>query len=416
VTYHDPREFVESLRDHLATHDRPVLFLFGAGTSCAINVAPDPPPGEEPQFQPLIPGTDELTAHCRDSAIERDEEFGTAWELLTRQAEGMGRPGNVEDILTSVRGKIGAIGEGETLVGLNQAQLQELESVICETIAKLTCPPAPQIPKRIPHDGLAIWIRRIGRSAPLEIFTTNYDVLLEHACEKARVPVFDGFVGAHNPFFFPECLSNEELLPKPKWLRLWKIHGSVNWGRITIDGRARVVRTAPGTSGEMILPSSRKYDESRKLPYLAYLDRLGHLLNSEHALLVTCGYSFGDEHINAVLFAGLENRNTANIVALCYDDIALDQDLVGHAQSKPNLTVIGPNAAVISGAWGEWRLTNPVTDKTAGFMDVAFDSAARPEAGNSSGGDAEDLQGRMRLGDFVWFARFLEEMDPSADE
>ena len=35
--------------------------------------------------------------------------------------------------------------------------------------------------------------------------------------------------GMYRPFFYPECLEDEELLPKPKWVRLWKIHGSICW-------------------------------------------------------------------------------------------------------------------------------------------------------------------------------------------
>lgn len=36
---HDPQKVVEDLRNHLATHDRPLAFLFGAGTSYSINIA-----------------------------------------------------------------------------------------------------------------------------------------------------------------------------------------------------------------------------------------------------------------------------------------------------------------------------------------------------------------------------------------
>lgn len=33
---HDPRREIEKLRDHLASHDKALMFLFGAGTSCAV--------------------------------------------------------------------------------------------------------------------------------------------------------------------------------------------------------------------------------------------------------------------------------------------------------------------------------------------------------------------------------------------
>jgi hypothetical protein len=43
-------------------------------------------------------------------------------------------------------------------------------------------------------------------------------------------------------------------------------------------------------------------------------------------------------------------------------------------------------------------------------MDSAFDSNALPEEKGSVAATAGDLRGRMRLGDFNWFCRFLKEM------
>ena len=30
-------------------------------------------------------------------------------------------------------------------------------------------------------------------------------------------------------FFYPECLDDEAQLPEANWVRLWKLHGSINW-------------------------------------------------------------------------------------------------------------------------------------------------------------------------------------------
>jgi hypothetical protein len=66
---HDPRQFIEEMRDHLAAHDKPLAFLFGAGTSAAINMAPPPKPGEKPSFKPLIPAINGLTEYCAKAVI-----------------------------------------------------------------------------------------------------------------------------------------------------------------------------------------------------------------------------------------------------------------------------------------------------------------------------------------------------------
>lgn len=410
MSTHDPRQAIEDLRNHLAMHDRRLSFLFGAGTSSAVNIAPAPLAGEKPRNEPLIPGIDGLTEFCRKAVNDLGKDQSRAWDTLVSQCKKDGRPANVEDLLSKVRMKIDAIGKGEALIGLDREKLIGLENTICATIAKTVNPAKETIPECTPHDGFASWVKKVHRTQPMEVFTTNYDLLFEAAFETARVPVFDGFVGTNHPFFYPECLDDEELLPKPNWIRLWKLHGSVNWIFENRPGCKRIIRSVPTESGELILPSHRKYDESRKQPYVGYMDRLSRILNSEHSLLITCGYSFGDEHINAILYGALDNRNTANIVALQFQELNEEDNLVEAAVRRSNLTVIGPNGGVISGMWGLWQLIQPVDNKTCSFMDIAFDSNALPEDKGSPAAASADLMGRMRIGDFNWFCRFLNSM------
>ena len=407
---HDPRQVTEDLRNHLAMHDRRLSFLFGAGTSSAVNISPDPPVGEKPRHEPLIPGIDGLTEFCRKAVSDLGKDQTDAWNTLVNQCKKVERPANVEDILSKVRMKIDAIGEGETLVGLDQDGLISIENTICSTIAKIVNPAEITILQRTPHDEFASWVKKVNRTVPMEVFTTNYDLLFEVAFESARVPVFDGFVGTHRPFFYPECLDDEDLLPRENWIRLWKLHGSVNWILENRTRGKRIIRSVPTESGELILPSHRKYDESRKQPYVGYIDRLTRILNSEHALMITCGYSFGDEHINAILYGALDNRSTANIIALQFQDLKEEDNLVEAAVRRSNLTILGPNGGVISGMWGIWQLSQPVDNKTCSFMDTAFDSNGLPEDKGSPAAVSDDLMGRLRIGDFNWFCRFLNSM------
>ena len=411
---HDPRQVIEDLRNHLAVHDRRLAFLFGAGTSSAVNIASTTSKGEKPKHEPLIPGIDGLTELCGTAVCKMGETQDKAWKTLVSQCKQDGRAANVESVLSKVRMKIDAIGEGELLVGLDRTQLRYIERGISSTIAKAVNPPEEKIPGRIPHDDFAAWVKKVNRTAPLEIFTTNYDVLFEQAFEASRVPVFDGFVGTYHPFFYPECLEDDDLLPSSKWMRLWKLHGSVTWLLEEKAGDKWIIRSQPTETGELILPSHRKYDESRKQPYMAYMDRLSRILNSEHSLLITCGYSFGDDHINAILYGALDSRNTVNIIALQFQDLNEGDKLFDVAIRRTNLTVIAPNGGVISGSWGLWQLTQPVDNKTSSFMDSGFDSNALPEDEGSPAAASADLKGRVRLGDFNWFCRFLREMGPDA--
>ena len=405
---------IEDIRNHLAAHDRRLSFLFGAGTSSSINIAPAPAAGQKPKHEPLIPGIEALTEVCGAAVGALGTTQAAAWSALVKQCEQNGRRADVEGVLSRVRIKIDAIGDGETLVGLGRDQLVAIESTICSAIAKKANPPEDKIPIRTPHGDFASWIKKVNRTAPLEIFTTNYDILLERAFEASRVAVFDGFVGTHCPFFYPECLEDDALLPTPRWVRLWKLHGSVSW-RLQDEGKdkpKRIVRSQPAESGEMILPSNRKYDESRKQPYVAYMDRLSRILNAEHALLVAVGCGFRDEHINSLLFGALDNRSTANVIALQFEELKESDEIVQVALRLSNLTVIGPSGGVISGVRGSWKLTQPVDNKTSSFMDAGFDSNALPENEGSPAAETEDLKGRMRLGDFYWFGRFLDAMRP----
>lgn len=412
MSTHDPRQLIEDVRNHLAARDRRLSFLFGAGTSSAINVAPVPLAGEKRKYEPLIPAIAGLTEICRIAVSGMGKDQAAAWDILTIQCLNGRATANVDNLLTRLRLKIDAIGEGEALLRLRHKELCAIEKTICTAMAKAVGPAEERIPAKTPHDEFASWVKKAKRAVPIEVFTTNYDILFERALESARVPVFDGFVGAHHPFFYPECLEDEELLPASNWIRLWKLHGSVNW---LIEDRGkgkRIVRDRPRDSGELILPSLRKYGESRKQPYVAYMDRLSRILSSEHALLFTCGYSFGDEHINAIIYGALDNRCAANVIVLRFDDLNEKEELVEAALRRTNLTLIGPNGGVISGVWGLWQLTQPVDSKTCSFMDTGFDSNALPEDKGSPAAASDDLRGRVRLGDFNWFCRFINAMGP----
>jgi hypothetical protein len=343
-----------------------------------------------------------LTGRCKSAVANLNGGFANAWQTMERECN---KP-NVEAILSRLYTKIDAIGDGDRLLGLSRDELITMETTIRKTIGSAVMIREDTIPTGLPHDGFATWIKKAVRTVPLEVFTTNYDILLERSLERAEIPFYDGFVGVYEPFFCADSLCQEELLPNARWVRLWKIHGSVNWRATKHRGHAIVIRAQPSGDGEMILPSHRKYDESRKLPYTALMDRLAHVLSRDHAMLITCGYGFGDAHINSSIFTVLDNRKTTNVVALSYAEVSPDDALVKWALDRRNLMVLAPNGAVIGGHWGTWQLVSPVDDQTHFFMDIAFDSNACTPDGTGSGTQEARL-GKMRLGDFNHLSRFL---------
>ena len=400
---HDAQKTLSDLRDHLARHDKPIAFFFGAGTSCAIRVSD---PSDKEKTLPLIPAVAGLTKICQGEATKLGKKFEEAWSLIESNCEEMGQGSNVENILSRLRMMLGAVGNTDTLFGLNRGEIENLEESVRRTIAKIVTPDLGVIPNNHPHRKFARWLVKTSRQNPVEIFTVNYDVLVEHALEAERIPVFDGFVGGYQPFFHPDSLRRLESAPGANWTRLWKMHGSVTWRRIQIDDRFRVVRGDPDTAGEMIYPSFQKYDESRQQPYSAFTDRLSRFLEQDDALLIVAGFSFGDEHINNLIFSALENRPRTHAYALQFEELPDGNELIKRAIQRPNMIVIGPDTGIIGGRRAVWA---PVESPES--MGVAFELVNDETSDDGDGkGDEEARSGFMKIGGFGSFCDFIESM------
>jgi hypothetical protein len=391
---HDAHKTLADLRDHLARHDKPIAFFFGAGTSCSVAV-----PDAEGKRKPLIPAVAGLTSSCKKDVEVLGEQYANAWLSIEAHLKESNLDTHVENILSHLRMMLNAIGKNDKLSGLNAGELQKLEESVRKTIARIVTPNLKDLAPDIPHRKFARWLAKSSRRACVEIFTVNYDVLLEHALEAERIPVFDGFVGSYQPFFHPDSLRRTESAPGSNWTRLWKMHGSVTWRRIERDGRSRVIRGEPDGAGEMILPSFQKYDESRQQPYSAFTDRLSRFLDQDDALLIVAGFSFGDDHINNLIFGALENRPRTHVYALQFEEFSDDCVLMKRAEQRTNLILLGPKTGVIGGRRGKW---NPA--ESPSFMDGVFE--LKEEAGDG----VKPKSGEMKIGNFACFSHFLESM------
>jgi hypothetical protein len=408
VPTHDPRKLLETLRSHLTQPETNVAFLLGAGTSCSVRIeipagGDAVGDGAQPVTRSLIPNVAELTAIAEREIRKLDPDgepkrFGLGFDAVEAEIRPIGRPTNIEDILSCVRRKLFAVGEGDTLAGLSKAGLTQFEKTIRETIAAQVNPDRSSFPEKLPHEDFVRWIARMPRVHPVEIFTTNYDILIETALEAERVAAFDGFVGCNQPFFCHESLTRPESAPGSAWTRLWKIHGSINWKLDTVRGRTRVIRTEPHNEGEMILPSHHKYDESRKQPYSALLERLARVLDRDDAILFVCGYSFSDDHINAIIFDALEAKRRPHVIALQYSDPDTESVIANRARRFLNLMVLGPTTGYIGGRHGSWKL-----EELRGIEPLA--QAFRISAAKNE--EPPTGEGELLLGDFARFAEFL---------
>lgn len=272
---HDQIRHLRSLRLLLSQDKSPLGFLLAAGCPLSVRVT----------GAPLLPDMAGLTkiindAHATDTPT-------TPYKRLIEELKKADRDtSNLEDVLTYIRSMKEVSTGGGTVRGFTESELNNLETEICNTIADAVTKDLPDGDNS--YRRLARWVSSIDRVVPVEIFTTNYDLLLEQALEEQNVPFFDGFSGSRYPFFDIHSVEENEL--PNYWARVWKLHGSVNWK--TTSGRVyRVSKGIPG-SPELIYPSKLKYDQSRKMPFLAMSDRLTSFLLKPHAVLFVCGYSF----------------------------------------------------------------------------------------------------------------------------
>lgn len=381
---HSVNQTVDQLKDQLSSEKRKLSFLFGAGTSMAVG----------------LPGVIELTTKI-DSVI--DPKFKDAYTNFKKEVSS----DNIEVILNKLRTIRDLIGNSETLEYHNikgKTFAQELDLQICIAIAQLVSRTSAR--SIIPQLGFANWLFKYqsNRHNPVELFTTNYDLLLEEAFEERKIPYFDGFVGAINPFIVPECIEAENnkqyshVFVPLSWLRLWKIHGSINWYLYKdAASKNRITRSASRatSSGDevMIFPSRQKYDESRRLPFLLFQDRLRRFLSQGEVLLIISGYSFNDDHINEMIFQSLRANKRLAVTALMFGDVSgskrvINPNVLKYGLDHPNLTILGPDMACIGGNIADWE----------------FDGAHKPE-------DIfwNDANKTFELGSFTTFCEYLKQ-------
>lgn len=380
---HDQIRHLRSLRLLLSQDKSPLGFLLAAG--CPRSV-------KDTSGNPLLPDMSGLSKIISD-AHAGDSDTSPFKRLMEELGKAGKNTKNLEDVLTYIRSMKEVSTGGGTVRGFTETELVTLETEICNKISTSVTKDLPDGENS--YRRFARWVSSIDRATPVEIFTTNYDLLLEQALEEQSVPFFDGFSGSRYPFFDIHSVEENEL--PCYWARLWKLHGSVNWKTVN-GGVCRVSKDVAG-SPELIYPSKLKYDQSRKMPFLAMSDKLTSFLLKPQAVLFVCGYSFGDEHINDTIINALKVNQTANVIALMFGNMKKTDppgelscpEAVKRALERPNLSVWHDDEAVIGAQCREW----------AEFEDTKHEF---------SNFNFKMVNDRVSFGDFSAFTTFLSEL------
>ncbi|MDO6453947.1 SIR2 family protein [Neptunomonas phycophila] len=166
-------------------------------------------------------------------------------------------------------------------------------------------------------EALLINQSNLERRSKTTFFTTNYDTLLEDALALHKKVVCDGFSGGAVGFWNAEREFSNTAIDSNTY-HLYKLHGSIDWHR---DNDLGLVRARYGTkylsdpANIMIYPQATKYVETQKDPFASlFLGLRKTLMIGQQNTLITCGYSFGDDHINAEIESALRSESNQTTV------------------------------------------------------------------------------------------------------
>lgn len=395
--FHDPIRHLKYLRQSLSQDNESIGFFISAG--CPLSVAM--PEGE----WPLIPDVENLSIYINEQ-LKGNEKYTVLLSELKKAEKNIL---NIEDVLSFLRSLL-AVSKGGDVRGLCEQDLLELERKICATIVKKLDVNLPE--GETPYHRLCKWMKSIDRKIAVELFTTNYDLLIEQALEKLEVPYFDGFVGSRRSFFDLRALE-DNLIPT-HWSRLWKIHGSINWYQEKIGAQRKVYRSSeikPDAS-HLIYPSHLKYEESRKMPYLALIDQLNRFIRKKSSFLILSGYSFNDGHLNDTIINALMANPTAMVLGLMYDryekisgaDDPAERYPTAYrlAENQHNLNIWTFDKAIIGTNLGHWHSVRNNHDSDLDLSKFVF-LDKKPDGTDGT----EEL---IKLGDFSVLTDFLKKI------
>jgi hypothetical protein len=109
------------------------------------------------------------------------------------------------------------------------------------------------------------------------------------------------------------------------------------------------------------------------------MDRFRRALSMPETVTLVAGYSFGDQHLNEMLFDAATAYPRSETVVFCFDEIT---GVIGDAAaSSRNISVLGKTEAIIGGQRLKWARTEELPGVWVG--------------------------GAFQLGDFSQLARFL---------
>jgi len=155
----------------------------------------------------------------------------------------------------------------------------------------------------------------------IPIFTTNYDRVIEEFCRSNKLTCIDGFkrTGGSEEFEWnPEDFNREITDTSETTIKLFKLHGSLNWRIRKSDNTIVKIPPEERTRGSrryeknlVIYPAEKLKPENEPFRTLHEFFR-SEFIKSDYAIFV--GFSFRDEYLNSLIMSS-SGKNKIIIVS-----------------------------------------------------------------------------------------------------
>ncbi len=317
-----------------------VSFLIGAGASLAaggVSLASIPKPLEKTLIDKAAgekkeketPGWIALFYKITSVLSQKDLSFDDRSNLF-QSTEGEETPSielNLEDFLSQLHTWYsGMLDETDTLQLTGDTELSIVKSNLARLINEITA--SLTVLLNLPMSGMDKPLRSHRKfikkvlTRPLNLrranlFTLNYDTLIEQAGDAEGAVLVDGFVGTLRRVFRPESYDIDFYFPAQttegrvhrfdRALHLYKLHGSITWHRCEPNWEnpfglyATFYNQDCQADDVLIYPSPMKYGQALGMPYSELFRRFGNAIAQPQSALFVIGYGFGDDHVNALI-------------------------------------------------------------------------------------------------------------------
>jgi len=319
---------VNQILPGLSNYDR-IGFLFGAGTSVEAG----------------YPSTKELTRHVINQMTDGERH-------------------HIEESLAEV-GIVFNWGNGEPDIellsdSLIKKNIQNKTSLLDGIIDKITL----QITKKIssvarPNLGNHIdFLRKLkiktqGHHSVIWIFTTNYDPLFELAAAEVGINIRNGFVGTLKRHWDENSLRRVEgvinsrrsfELNRELTIILVKLHGSIFWQKCGDKCYESYWSPEERLTPTIVFPRRQKLWDTLAFPFSSLMRYSCDIIGEECTHVISCGFSFRDEHILEHLIRPPLSTKRLRVFAFFGESPDyLDSNLL----ALPNFNLVTPEKTII---------------------------------------------------------------------